>query len=554
MRRAYDTGGCACASAHHRGLMLDFGRAVSPSSPVAWPVCSPDAPWPPDPPVTDPARPPEVVDQPPTSEASSASPGTDIRRKTFVGIALLGGRGVAVRLLALAGNVALARLLTPSDFGAVALGLSVIALATLLSDGGLGAGLVRRREPPVRNELRALVAVQLVMTSVIGAAVATVGLSMGGIGDITAVMIIALPIVALRVPALITLERNLAFGRIALVEATEVLIYYTWALATVAAGFGVWGLATASIVKALAGTSLLLSRSPAGALRPLFSPQLIRPLLAFGVRFQAVTLAHTVRDQGVNLGTLAIAGPATLGLWTLASRVLQVPFLLFESLWRVAYPAMAQLVAAGEDVRRLIERGVRVASTATGLLLAALVSSTPALIPALFGERWAPASGVIPPACLALQISGPISVATAGYLFAIGRANAVLVSGVVGAAAWFAVTFPLLPLIGVTAVGVGWFVAALGEAVVLSRATRSETSARFVPQLAVSVTAATLAGTAGWLLTSQLAEDLGAAGLGAALGAGLYLVLVFLMRRALITELTDLMRRGLRSARKRMGR
>ncbi len=504
--------------------------------------------------MSDGLRPSEAVAQPPMSEEGSASPAADIRHKTFMGIALLGARGLAIRLLALGGTVALARLLTPADFGAVAFGLTVITFVTLLSDGGLGAGLIRRREPPTRDELRSLVGLELTMTSILGAAVVAVGLSLGDIGQVTAVMVVSLPIIALRVPALITLERNLTFGPIAAVEAAEVCIYYVWAIAAVVAGFGVWGLATASIVKALTGTSLLVSRSPPGTLKPLLSLRRIRPLLAFGLRFQAVTLAHTLRDQGVNLGTIAIGGPATLGLWTLASRVLQLPYLLFESLWRVSYPAMTQLMAAGEAPRHLIERGVRLASTGTGLLLTPLASSAPALVVAVFGEQWGAAGDVILPACVALQVSGPLSVATAGYLFAIGRAGAVLLSGVMSGAIWFAVAFPLLPLLGVSAIGVGWFAAALAEAVVLSRATRRETSARFAPQLAVPVIAATLAMTIGWLATSQLTQTLGAAAAGATLGLGLYLILVFLMRRDLVTELIDLGRRGLRAARARMRR
>jgi len=501
--------------------------------------------------VTEPVPPREIVGQSEAPETSSPSPAADIRRRAFRGIALLGVRGIAIRLIGLAGNVVLARLLTPEDFGAVAFGLSVIAFMTLLSAGGLGAGLVRRPEAPTVEELRSLVGLELAVTAIIGAAVIGVSVWLGGIGDVTAVMILSLPILAVRVPALITLERDLAFGPIALVEAAEVLAYYVWAVVAVLAGFGVWGLATASIVKAVAGTSILVFRSPAGALKPLFSLRHIRPLLGFGIRFQAVALAHTVRDQGVNLGTAAIAGPATLGLWALASRVLQLPFLLFESLWRVSYPAIAQLLTAGEDAKPLIERSVRLASTATGLVLTPLVSSAPALMVAVFGERWEAASGVIPPSCLALLVGGPISVATAGYLFAIGRADAVLRSGVLGAVIWFAVAFPLLPLIGVTAVGVGWLAAGLGEAAVLARATHRETNARFAGQLAVSVTAASLASTAGWLLTSKLGETLVSAATGAALGALGYVLLVFLMRRMLLAELVHLGRRGVRSARAR---
>ncbi len=496
-------------------------------------------------------RPPEVVGQPATSEASSPSPAADIRRRAFAGIALLGARGVVIRVVALAGNIALARLLTPAQFGTIAFGLAIITFVELLSDGGLGVALVRRPEAPTREELRCLIALQLTMTAAIGAVVAAIGVWLGGIGEVTAVMIVSLPIIAIRVPALIALERDLVFSPIALAEAGEVAAYYAWAITAVAVGFGVWGLATASIVKAVTGTVILLPSSPAGALKPLFSVWRIRPLLAFGLRFQLVTFAQTVRDQGVNIGTAAIGGTATLGLWTLASRVLQLPFLLFESLWRVSYPAMAQLIQTGEDPRLVIERGVRLASTLTGVLLTPLIASAPALVAAVFGARWDEAGGVVLPACLALQVSGPISVATAGYLFAIGRPDVVLRSAILSGAVWFAVTFPLLPAMGVTAVGVGWFAAALSEAAILSHATRQETGARLAPQSAVQAIATALAGTTLWLVFSELGNGAVAAIGGLVSGGVLYLALVLTMRRPLLVELIDLAHRGRRALRSR---
>ena len=56
-------------------------------------------------------------------------------------------------------------------------------------------------------------------------------------------------------------------------------------VATVAAGWGVWGLASAQLVQAASGTALMVAAAPMKVLRPSLRWSRIRPLLGFGVRF-----------------------------------------------------------------------------------------------------------------------------------------------------------------------------------------------------------------------------------------------------------------------------
>ncbi|HEV2061040.1 MAG TPA: oligosaccharide flippase family protein [Solirubrobacteraceae bacterium] len=473
----------------------------------------------------------------------------EIRRKAVIGAAMLGARGVGIRLLGLAGNVALARLLVPAEFGTVALGLSVLTFVSLVSDGGLAAGLIRRTEEPTRADLRTVLSLQLVAGTVVAALTAGIGLWLGGVGGVVAIMMLALPVTALRAPGQIVLERRLNFGPLAAVEVGEVFAYYVWGVTAVALGLGVWGLATASVVKALTGTITLLALAPEGRLPPSTSLAGSRSLLAFGVRFQAVDLVGVVRDQGVNVGTAIIAGLSTLGLWTLAMRILQIPLLLFESLWRVSYPAMSQLIGTGENPKRVMERGVKLAAVATGLLMSALVSSTPALVPGVFGERWTDAAVAIPAACLGLQINGPISAAAAGYLFASGHVGVVLRSAVAQLIAFFAVAFSLLPLLGVAAVGLGYFAASVAEACIFVTVIRRRAGASLAPPLLPVVAIAVGASAAGWFITAAEEPTLAMALRGALLGAAIYVVAIVLLQRGAATDLMGLSRRVLRRGR-----
>lgn len=80
----------------------------------------------------------------------------EVRRRAVVDVL----RGSGIRLVGLLGTVITARLLTPYDFGLVAVGTTVFAFGSSLDDGGVGTALIRRPEPPTKSELRAMVAFQ----------------------------------------------------------------------------------------------------------------------------------------------------------------------------------------------------------------------------------------------------------------------------------------------------------------------------------------------------------------------------------------------------------
>ena len=93
-------------------------------------------------------------------------------------------------------------------------------------------------------------------------------------------------------------------------------------------------------------------------MRPRWSWSALRPVLGSGLQFQAAAVAGIAREQLVNVGVGIVGGLATLGVWNLAWRVIQVPMLLLLTVGRVAFPALARLLDAQEDPRRALERTV----------------------------------------------------------------------------------------------------------------------------------------------------------------------------------------------------
>src|SRR4051794_6996241 len=274
----------------------------------------------------------------------------DVRERATRGVVTVTLRGVGIRGLGFLGNIVLARLLLPSDFGVIAFGYTVVAVGGYLADGGMASALLRREEPPDRDELRAVLGLQLTTVSLVVALVAAIGLPLGEAGAVAAVMCLAMPIDALRTPNAILLERTLTYGPIVRAEVGEIVAYNAFAIAAVAAGMGVWGIALAVIVRAITGGIILLIGSPVGLLMPKWSWRRVRPLIRFGLMFQGVNFVNLGRDQGINVLAGAIGGLATLGYWALTDRVFQALFLVVELLWRVAVSSPGRPCAGGADI------------------------------------------------------------------------------------------------------------------------------------------------------------------------------------------------------------
>lgn len=468
----------------------------------------------------------ESFDEVPSQAASDIATemtSDEVRRGAAAGAVLEGMRGIAIRIVGLLGNVILARLLLPEDFGLIAFAVSVTFFASALSDSGLGAGLIRRKDPPTPEELRCVTGFQLLASGAFVLIVALIAVPLGRSGAVAAVMVASLPLVAFRTPGALLFERRLRYRPLVVLEFIETVAFNAFAIVTVALGAGVWGMATAASFRTLVGALGMIAISPAGLILPSFRLKPLRPLLAFGVQFQAVSFVLVARGLVLNAGIAAVGGLRVLGLWAIADRFVSVLALVLQSLWRVSFPMMSRLIAAGEDTRDLVARNVALVTFAIGFLGCALVGTGPGLMPALLGDTYADATVVLPPACLALVLNVPVNVVVGGYLFAKGRPGAVLVPVIAHSLIWYAVAFPLLPLIGVAAVGVGSLAGGAAGSLLLVRAADDIDARSIIRATWRPLLASVIAGAAG-LGGSKLA---GGGLLGIVLG-GVGAVTVFL--------------------------
>jgi O-antigen/teichoic acid export membrane protein len=464
---------------------------------------------------------------------------SELKRKALTGSAFVALRGAIVALLALGATVLLTRNLSAADFGIASLGISLATAAAIVSEVGLGAGLIRRVEPPMPEELRAVGGAQLLAALALIATVALIGLPFGRIGAVAASMLACLPLLAFRTPGMITLERELKYRQVAQIEVGEALAYVVALVPTVLAGGGVWAVVLAVNLRFASGVALMAAIAPEGVVRPSFEFRRLRSLVRFGLHYQAVTLATVAQTQCLNLGVAAIGGVLALATWSVTYRLLQVPFLLFRALWRVSFPSISALNAKVRDVGSAIEEGARLVSIATAFILVPLAAGSPALVPEIFGAGYRDAGLLILPFCLGLQFSGPVSVALGGFLFARGEARTVLKAIIADSLAWLAIAFALLPTLGTTAIGIGFLAGAAIESLIFTGAAASSSGIRIgrkvLPPLALAIATA----AAGLGLSFALGESY----LGGLTGALLALLAYSVLQFALDSPSRDRFRR-----------
>ena len=447
----------------------------------------------------------------------------------MAGVFFLTSSSAANLLIGFVASLALARLLTPRDFGLIAIGSTAILLGGAVADGGLGAGMIRRAEPPSREELRTLNGIQLALALAFCLPALVVALNFGRGGAVTAIMIASIPVSLLATPGRIVLTREMRYDRQTVIDVGAQLAFNGFAVGSVLLGAGVWGLAAASVIRAAVGTTLTSVLGLTVTAPSLRGWRGYGDLLRFGLKFQASWFTWVAREQCLNIVVGVIGGVAPLGIWSFTNRIFQLPSIAFSSLYVVGFPAMASLLARGEDPRPIILRTVRRAAIAGTLVFPPFAAACPQLVPAVFGPEWTKVADIMPFICLSTLLLGAIAVSSHSYLSASGNPGIVAWASASLGVTWIGLTALLLPSIGLTAIGVGNLAGAVVEAFVLDRATKRATGVSPAIPLLRPLAVAIVGGSAGWVLCtigpSGVWTAIAAAAITLALGVvGLWLV------------------------------
>lgn len=451
--------------------------------------------------------------------------------------------------ITLVGSLVLTRGLSPRDFGLIAIGQTIATLAATVTDGGIASGFIRQAEGISRAVLRSINGVQLLVALGLAAIITPVAMQFGTAGALTALIVWSLPIVSLQTAGRVLLGRELRFRDITLIEAFGVLAFYSWSIAGVVAGYGVWSLASGFLIRAGVSTLVVGYIVGWGVLMPsLRRYREVFAVIGFGIRFSLTMLTNVLYEQAKNIIILLVGGTSALGLWTLAARVLQVPNALYQPIHQLSFPAFSQYMASDRDTRPILERVSRLTFVASVLFLPAFLVSIPSLISVLFTSEWADAAEIFPGVVLALFIGIPIAAPCMQFLYAAGRPAEVLRINAVSALASLAAIALLYPLIGLAGIGLGTVPGAVIESAVLGRLVHRMNGASLFGPLPAFLGAAVLAVAGGVAIDSLVGHDLASAVLSAATAVAIATAVCKVVQGSALRDLLDLARRSVSTA------
>lgn len=299
----------------------------------------------------------------------------------------------AIQGIAFLAAVALARLVTPAEFGLFAMLYLPLALADLLAKGGLGEALVQRQDITEADEST----VFWFTLAVSGALAALLFLAAPAVAAffeqprltlLLRVLVLDLLLSALGSVSVTRMRKALDFRRLALLSALSITGGSAVAVALALAGWGVWALVAQLLITNVLRLGLLLVLDDWRP-RPVFVPGRFRRLFGFGGYMMMGNVVTLVAQQAYTLFVGKLYTAADLGIFNRAMSTRTMPKLFIGNAYRdVGLPVLARLVddpASWRDTYRASLVAVMALSlpVMTGL---ALVAGD--LVPALFGPNW----------------------------------------------------------------------------------------------------------------------------------------------------------------------
>lgn len=296
-------------------------------------------------------------------------------------------------------TVVLARLLTPDDFGLMAMALTLTVLVSQFRQLGLSQAVVQRVD--LRwDQVNALFWINAVAGVVLAALVAASGFPLAAFYSEPALIPICLVLGAgfivsgLSVQHGALLNRTMQFRRIALRNLTAGVLSSAAAVAAALLGMGVWSLVVQNVSALVLATLLNWLAVPWRPARPRHLRRAL-PLLTFGAHVSIATTFHTVSRQADNVIIGRFLDAGALGLYTRAYSLLMLPLTQLKTpVQAVMVPALAALQE--DPVRYRHAYRVAISGLAHVGMPVVVIMMTVAheLIDVMLGPQWSRAAGI----------------------------------------------------------------------------------------------------------------------------------------------------------------
>lgn len=388
-------------------------------------------------------------------------------------------RAIVTRSVTLVGTIALARLLTPEEFGIFAVVTFIVILVTVVGDVGIGGALIQQVHPPTDRELATALTFQLAIWGAVFAVVLILAAILpmvvpelpAAAAPLARFLGLAVLLNGLRAIPTVMLTRVLRFAPLAVLEVVQQIVYFGLAVLLAAAGAGVLSFGVAAVAQGLIATIALWAiygHWPGLG----FDLPSARRMWGFGVSYQFANVLYWARDSVVALFGGLAGGLQAVGFAQFGWRNGQFAVSVEEIVARVAFPAFSRLQADQLRLGAIASAAIEAGFLAIAVIQGWLAATAPTLVPIVFSDRWSPAVPVFQLICVGSLAWGPVLILRA-LVYARGESRLGLGIAALTVAILF-VSFPILVVAaGLAGAGIAYSISAVASLLVYVWATRA---------------------------------------------------------------------------------
>ena len=352
------------------------------------------------------------------------------------GPAILLCRQGAVQIIGLAGGIVLARTVTQEEYGFYGICTFLFYLIVAFGDLGFGAALIRADQAPGTDELRRLFTLRQLVDLIVCTTVWVIapGLAARWTANpdaTTAIRMVAAAaaIFSFQIVPTVALERQLRFGKLAVVEIAQTAAFMSVVVYGIFEGYGLLSFGAGWLAHALTGAVLAYKAFPwsFGWQSPV---PIVKPHWRFAIPYQANGFVYLVRDGLAPVFLGMLLGSAEVGRlnWALMLATFAAAGLLV--LQRLYFPLFADAArsATNRGNHDALEKTLSDVLTGVHMVIAPLavlsLSFSTSITTLVFGEKWLSALPLYHVLWL-LNLFMPTASVLASLLNALGRSRTV---------------------------------------------------------------------------------------------------------------------------------
>lgn len=317
-------------------------------------------------------------------------------------------------------TVVLARILTPADFGLIAMVTAVTNFAMMFRELGLSTATVQKAEIN-HDQVSTLFWVNVAMGIIVAAIVVALAPAVAWFYDdprltpVTMALGAAFVFGGLTVQHQAMLQRHMRFFAIGIVEIVSMALAVAAAIIAGLLGAGYWALVIMHVTLALATAVGKWIAFPWLPGRPKKGVG-VREMLGFGGNITGFNIINYFYRNADNILIGKFLGATALGFYTKAYGLLMLPInQLRNPINSVAIPSLSRLQSEPERFRKYYSKVISVIALITMPLMVYLAIYAEDVIRLVLGQQWLPAVSIFRILAVAAVIQ-PVS-ATKGLIF-----------------------------------------------------------------------------------------------------------------------------------------